>query len=111
MDSDNTLTQVRSGMLVFSADGKRIGKVWHVYARDTETYVEVHPISFWAGIVAGFVPSGLSPDRGHLFLPGSTVADVSGKRVVLALDRPAVMTCTNRPAWLPREEVRMPGLL
>ena len=38
MDNDNTLTQVRSGMLVFSADGKRIGKVWHVHARDTETY-------------------------------------------------------------------------
>lgn len=111
MDSDGTMAQVRNEMRVFSSDGKQIGKVWNVFTRETETYVEVHPLSFWQGIVAGFVPQAVNPGRGHLFLPARVIEQVMGKRVILALERSAAMTCTERPAWIPHEEVHMPGLL
>jgi hypothetical protein len=111
MDSSSTMAQVRAQMRVFSSDGKQIGKVWNIFTRETETYVEVHPLSFWQGIVAGFVPQSADPGRGHLFLPASLIERVAGKRVIVALTRDAAMSCTGRPAWIPHEEVRMPGLL
>ena len=57
MDSTSVQAQVRSGMQVFSSDGKRIGKVWHVFTREAETYVEVQRQSFWQGIIDGFAPA------------------------------------------------------
>lgn len=104
MDSDSAQAQVRNGMRVLSFDGDRIGKVWNVFTRETETYMEVQPQSFWQGIVDGIAPRYADPERGHLYLPARFIKQVRGKQILLSLKRDEAMACTNRPAWLPREK-------
>ncbi len=109
MDSTSVQAQVRSGMRVFSSDGKRIGKVWHVFTREAETYVEVQPQSFWQGIIDGIAPRYADPERGHLYLPARSLKQVQGKQVIVDLKRDEAMACTNRPAWIPRDKEKSPG--
>ena len=104
MDSDSAQAQMRTGMRVFSSDGKRIGKVWYAFTRKAETYVEVQPQSFWQGIVDGIAPRYADPERGHLYLPARFIKQVRGKQVILVLTREEALACTNRPAWLPHDK-------
>ena len=104
MDSDSVQMQVRTGMRVVSSDAKRIGKVWYVFTREAETYVEVQPQSFWQGIVDGIAPRYADPERGHLYLPARFLQQVQGKQVIVGLKRDEALACTKRPAWLPHDK-------
>lgn len=108
MDSDSTQAQVREQMRVFSSDGKQLGKVWHVFTRETETYLEVHPLSIWQGILDGFSPQYATAGRGHFYFPDRFIKQIRGKRVVLSLKREEARACTKRPAWLARDKEIMP---
>jgi hypothetical protein len=103
MDSESTMAQVRTQMRVVASDGKRIGKVWNVFTRDTEAYMVVHPLSFWRGIIDGLAPRYADPERGHLYLPAGLITQVRGKQVIVSLTRDEALRCTQRPAWLPHE--------
>jgi hypothetical protein len=111
VDKQSVQLLVRPGMQVFEYGGGRIGKVWNVHTRDAETYVEVHPQSFWRGIIDGIAPRYADPERGHLYLPARFVRQVQGKRVILALRRDEAMECTDRPAWLSHDKEIMPAQL
>jgi hypothetical protein len=111
MDSDSAQAQVQEQMRVFSSDGKLIGKVWHVFTRETETretYVEVHPLSFWQGILDGFSPQYATAGRGHLYFPAGVIKQVRGKRVSLGLKHKEAAACTQRPPWLAHDKEIMP---
>jgi hypothetical protein len=108
MDSKSAQAQIREQMRVFSSDGKLIGKVWHVFTRETETYVEVHPLSFWQGILDGFSPQYATAGRGHLYIPAEVIMQVRGKKISLTLKHEEAMACTERPPWLARDKEIMP---
>ena len=95
MAGGNRIEQVRPGMLALSADGTCLGKVTQVHTRDdTEIYLEVTPRrnlwKYWQLEVQ------------CLFLPGSTVTDVAGKHVHIAMEAKTAKGCTWRPRWIPR---------
>ncbi len=97
MAGGNLIEQVCPGMVVLSSDGKRLGKVRQVHTRDTETYLEVTPRgNLWK-------PWQLMVTIQRLFLPGSTVAEVAGKQVRVAMDAKTAKGCTWRPHWIARE--------
>lgn len=105
MIGENVLNRVRGardGTLVFSSDGKRIGKVWALYSQEAD----VHKAEVYVDVVTS-VPLWrrwrLKPK--HLFLPGSTVAEVTEKGVLLNIDATAVEAYTPCPPWI----VRKPG--
>lgn len=104
MDSESAQAHVRNGMRVIAFDGTRIGKVWNVFTRETETYVEVHPQSFWQGIIDGIASRYADPQRGHLYLPAGVIKEVREKQVRLRLTRDEAIVCTARPSWLAREK-------
>ena len=89
----NMVEQVRDGMQVRAADGRRIGKVNRVYIREAEVYLQVIAKASWR------IWYLLEPK--YLYLPGSAVADVAGRRVTLNMDTVAARSCTDRPTWIP----------
>jgi hypothetical protein len=98
MAGGSRIEHVRIGMLALSSDGKCLGKVTQVHTRDdTETYLEVTPRgNLWK-------PWQLMIAVQRLFLPGSTVADVAGTHVHVALDAKTAKGCTWRPSWIPHK--------
>jgi hypothetical protein len=101
MSSNNDITNIRSGMRVFSADGISIGKVWQVHLRDTEAVIEVRPQSFLRTILDVFALHEMQPNSDHLFLPGQIITRVvTGKQVQVGLDAVAARACVSRPPWV-----------
>ena len=97
MADRNLIEQVCPGMVALSTDGKRLGKVRQVHTRDTETYLEVTPRgNLWK-------PWQLMVAVKGLLLPGSTVTEVAGMHVRIAMDAKTAKGCTWRPNWLPLE--------
>ena len=95
MDGRKCIEQIRPGMLALSSDGQCLGKVTGLHTRDdTETYLEVTP--------RGNLWKPWQPEVKRLFLPGSTVTDVTGKHVQVAMDATTAKGCTWRPHWIPR---------
>ena len=95
MIGENVLDRIRGardGTPVFSSDGKRIGKVRALYSREAdvhkaEVYVEVvTPVPLWRRWQ-------LKPK--HLFLPGTTVAEVTEQGMRLNVD------ATEAEAYIP----------
>src|ERR687885_465537 len=96
MARETRIEQIRPGMLALSSDGQCLGKVTGLHSRDdTETYLEVTPRgNLWK-------PWQLEVKR--LFLPESTVTNVTGKHVHIAMDAKTAKGCTWRPHWIPRD--------
>ena len=97
------LALIRPGMHVRSSDRKTVGKVRQVHQRDAETYVEVtphgspsKPWQLLAAVKRLFVPE-------RLFVPGTSVVDVAGKHVHVAMDAKTAKGCTWRPTWIAPE--------
>ena len=96
MAAGNRLEHVRRGMLARSSDGTGLEPVTQVHTRDEiETSLEVTPRrnlwKYWQ----------LQVQR--LFLPGSTVTDVAGRHVCVAMEAKTAKGCIWRPPWIPRE--------
>src|SRR5262249_50038217 len=103
--SDDTIaTKVQIGMRIISADGVSIGKVWQVHFRDTETYIEVRPRTFWNTLLEFSYRPQLSK-LGDLFVPADSIARIEGKRVHMQLDAEAVKACVSRPPWIEHEKM------
>ncbi len=97
MDGGNRLDNIHNGMVARSADGKRLGKITQIYTRDTETYLEVTPRgNLWK-------PWQLMVAVQRLFLPGTTVTEVAGKYVSIAMNASSAKGCTSRHNWIQRE--------
>ena len=93
MANSTMLDQVCPGMKVRTSDGKRLGIVRQVHQREAEVYGEVLlRASIWKPMQALVLK--------HVYLPGTTVSDVAGKHVAIALDAKTAQACTWRPAWL-----------
>lgn len=79
-----------------------------MFTRETETYVEVHPLSFWQAILDGFSPQYATAGRGHLYLPAGVITQVRGEKISVVLKREEASACTERPAWLSHDKEIMP---
>jgi hypothetical protein len=100
MELEQLTTQVRAGMHVIAADGKKLGKVRRMHVRDTEVSVEVpFPWALW------------SPLKPHVrFLPGSMVAQIAGQEIHLNVAAPIANSCTSMPEWIKQQlESATPG--
>ena len=95
MVTENLLTQIREGMRVMSSDGKKLGKIRRLHARDTDAYLEVAS--------EGDLWKIWQLELKLLFLPLSVVAGVVGQRVHLTLDAKTAKGCRSRPTWIPQE--------
>ncbi len=94
MTNSTMLDQVCPGMKVRTSDGKRLGIVRQVHQREAEWYMEVFVrASLWNPVRA------LSGK--HVYLPGTTVMDVAGKHVSIAIDAKTAQASTWRPTWIP----------
>ncbi len=93
MTATPRLPPIREGMRVRSSEGKRLGRIIHVYARESEVCVHVASVldlwSPWAPVGAG------------LYFPATAIAEGQGKRVMLNMDTKTAKGCTGRPSWLP----------
>ena len=91
------LNQIRPGMKVRTSDGKTLGTVRQVHWREAESYVEVTPRG------ALWKPWQVMGKVQRVFLPGSTVTELAGQHVRVALDSKTARGCTWHPSWIPPE--------
>ncbi len=92
MADTTILDQIRSGMKVYTSDGKQLGKVRQVHQREAESYVEVRTERFiWLRSAS------------VLFLPPYTVDTVAGGRVTLMANAKTAKGYSYRPRWVPEE--------
>jgi len=92
MADSTMLDQIRSGMKVYTSDGKQLGKVRQVHQCEAESYVEVRTErSIWLR------------SAGTLFLPPYTVDTVAGGRVTLMADAKTAKSYSYRPRWIHEE--------
>ncbi len=102
MADSTMLDQVCPGMKVRTSDGKRLGIVRQVHQREAESYVEVLlRASLWNPMQALVLK--------HVYLPGTTVSDVAGKDITIAMDAKTAKALTWRPAWIPPFEHKITG--
>ena len=101
-ESARSLAAIRDGMQVRSADGKRLGKIVQVYVRELEAYLHVVSESDWWKPRLGGI---------GLYIPASTIAEITDKRVILTMGLHTARQYTFRPSWIPRppEPVIDPG--
>jgi len=104
MSSTTLITKVLGGMRIISADGVSVGNVWRVHFRDTEACIEVRPHSLTNALLEAFTLRQEQPNSSHLFLPGQTISQVTGKRVHVRLDAEAASACVSRPPWIEPEK-------
>ena len=88
----NMVGQIREGMQVRSSEGKRLGKLSHVYGGESEVYLHV------TSALERWKPWGRV--GGGLYFPASVIAEVQGKRVLLNMDTKTAKGCTSRPGWI-----------
>ncbi len=92
VDVARLLAAIREGMVVRSADGKRLGKVIQVHVREPEVYLQV--LSGAGRWKPRFETTGL-------YIPASAIAEVDDRQVRLTMDASAAKGCTFRPSWIP----------
>ena len=98
MDAEQLIAEVRAGMAVITADGKKLGKVRRVHTRETEAYVEV--------VGRGALWTIMEPKA--RFLPGSAVVAAVDGRIHLNMDVRTAKGCTVRPRWI-EQEIQTPN--
>jgi hypothetical protein len=99
MATEQLFLQLREGMQVVSADGKKLGKIIGLHVRDTEAYLEVMSEADWWKF---WLDDGL-------FLPAHLVTTVERKQVRISMDAKTAKGCRSRPIWIPRE-IRDPNM-
>ncbi len=99
MTATPPLPPIREGMQVRSSEGKRLGTIIRVYARESEVGRHLEVCFRVASAFARWQLWGRRSDP--LYLPVSAIAEVQGKRVTLNMDTKTAQRYTERPSWLP----------